>query len=171
MRTVRDNRKRPLSGIRSPRRSTAQTPGGRIGREVFTGRHNEADRGAVAVERQGRPGGRSPAGLLQVCCTAGAFRQFCSSGREAASPEAVAAGPGFDARARQPSPDGSAWRPAKPTGVRAVLRRRLLAAFGFLKASRFGASRRPRPQRAETVPARSSAATTVSAEGRVSTFL
>ena len=29
--------------------------------------------------------------------------------------------------ARQASPDGSAWRPAKPTGARAVLRRRLLA--------------------------------------------
>ena len=37
----------------------------------------------------------------------------------------------FDRRARQSPPDGSARRPANPAGVRAVLRRRLLAGRGL----------------------------------------
>ena len=44
----------------------------------------------------------------------------------------------FARLARQSSPDGSAWRPTNPTGVRAVLRRRLLGGrglAGYVKAT------------------------------------
>ena len=59
----------------------------------------------------------------------------------------------ISALARHSSPDGSAWRPTNPPGLRAVLRRRLLAAVAVAVALAAAGPGRPSTADAQPAPA------------------